>query len=211
MTTNKQENLLPTAPKPKGRLTLIFIFAIAFVPMVLATYMYFNKVMVPSGRTNKGVLILPPLALDELGLTGEENQPIGVADMQDKWVMIVVADSVCGQTCKEALYKARQVNIALHKESERVIRYYVDVSIDGTGALSHSLKSEYPLLHLASADRLPLKRYLDQKLDANKALSESYILLADPIGNVMMYYLPENSGKDILEDLKRLLKVSQIG
>ena len=37
------------------------------------------------------------------------------------------------------------------------------------------------------------------------------ILLIDPFGNVMMHYGREHTGKQLLKDLKHLLKLSQIG
>ena len=211
MTKNNQEYIESSAGKPKGRLTLISIFAIAFVPMVLATYMYFNNVLVPSGRTNHGTLILPPLVFDELELMDVAGQPLKVDAMEAKWMLLVLSDGVCERACSDALYKARQVNVALHKESDRVIRYLVDVSGDGLENVTEKHKTEYPQLHYSSADRFHLKRYLDHKVDANTALTQSYSLVVDPIGNIMMYFTEQNSGKDLLEDLKRLLKVSRIG
>ena len=41
--------------------------------------------------------------------------------------------------------------------------------------------------------------------------SQSYILLVDPVGNVMMYYTDENTAKDIITDLETLLKYSSLG
>jgi len=37
------------------------------------------------------------------------------------------------------------------------------------------------------------------------------VFLVDPLGNIMMYYTPTHSGKDLLKDLQKLLKASQIG
>jgi len=37
------------------------------------------------------------------------------------------------------------------------------------------------------------------------------ILVVDPLGNMMMYYHAENTGKDMLTDIKRMLKVSKLG
>jgi len=113
--------------------------------------------------------------------------------------------------CQQAIYKARQVNIALHKESRRVTRYYVDASGDGSGALGPQLQAQYPRLNQVVANRPQLIQQLAKQLDASAALAQSYILVVDPIGNVMMYYHSDNSGKEMLEDLKRLLKVSHIG
>ncbi len=211
MTPNSQENPMLEKTKTKSRFTLLSIFAIALVPMVLASYMYFNHVLVPSARTNHGTLILPPLDFNELNLSDINGRIITTDDLEGKWAMLIVSSGSCLETCQANLYKARQVNIALHKESHRVERYYVDAGIEKASGLKEADRLKYPQLKLVSADRFQLKAYLDKNLDANAALKENYIFITDPVGNVMMYYSPEQSGKDLLEDLQRLLKVSKIG
>jgi hypothetical protein len=37
------------------------------------------------------------------------------------------------------------------------------------------------------------------------------ILVVDPFGNIIMHYGSEHTGKEMLKDLKQLLKLSQIG
>lgn len=197
--------------RPKGRLTFLLILGIVIVPMVLATLMYFNNVLVPSGRTNKGTLILPPLELGRFAMVNSEQKRVTAKDLGEKWALILVGEGPCEDACQQALYHARQVNVALGKEAHRVIRYYVEVGGAIAPEVEQFVKAEYPRLNLASADKYSLKRYLDQRVDSALALEQSYIFVADPMGNIMMYYTPENSGKDILEDLKRLLKVSRIG
>ncbi len=211
MMINSQQNPISEQSKTKSRFTMLFIFGIALVPVVLASYMYLNQVLVPSGRTNHGTLMLPPLAFGQLGLRDTNGQPVNTSTLEGKWALLILSEGRCLAACKANLYKARQVNIALHKESHRVERYYVSVGAEGGSGLTKADRLEYPQLKLVSADRNQLKTELGQKLDANTALEESYLLIADPNGNVMMYYTPEQTGKELLEDLKRLLKVSQIG
>ena len=65
---------------------------------------------------------------DELELMDVAGQPLKVDAMEAQWMLLVLSDGVCERACSDALYKARQVNVALHKESDRVIRYFeVDV------------------------------------------------------------------------------------
>jgi len=42
-------------------------------------------------------------------------------------------------------------------------------------------------------------------------LHKLIVFVMDPNGNVMMYYRPEQGGKPMLNDLKHLLKTSNIG
>lgn len=210
MILNNQETNTEVT-RPKGRLTFILIIGIVIVPMVLASFMYFNNVLVPSSRTNKGALILPPLELDRFSMINSEQQKVTAKDLDEKWALIVVGEGPCEDACQTALYHARQVNVALGKEAHRVIRYYLEMGEVIDPQMAQLVKAEYPRLNLAHADKFSFKRYLDQRVDSTTAFEQSYIFVADPMGNVMLYYTPENSGKDILEDLKRMLKVSRIG
>jgi cytochrome oxidase Cu insertion factor (SCO1/SenC/PrrC family) len=41
--------------------------------------------------------------------------------------------------------------------------------------------------------------------------SKSYVLLVDPVGNVMMYYTQEHTAEEIMTDLETLLRYSSLG
>jgi hypothetical protein len=43
------------------------------------------------------------------------------------------------------------------------------------------------------------------------AANEDRIYLVDPLGNLMMFYEPDSKPRGLLEDMKRLLRLSQIG
>ena len=49
-----------------NRIKLLGLFAIVFVPMVAATSMYFGGWGIPTGSTNNGELIWPPVNIAEL-------------------------------------------------------------------------------------------------------------------------------------------------
>jgi hypothetical protein len=42
-------------------------------------------------------------------------------------------------------------------------------------------------------------------------LTQHYIYVVDPLGNVMLYFTPENTAEDILSDLDTLLDNSSLG
>jgi hypothetical protein len=61
---------------------------------------------------------------------------------------------------------------------------------------SDALVAKYPGLRLLSGSGSPLA---------------AGIYIVDPLGNLVLHYPVDASGKSVLTDLKRLLKVSQIG
>jgi hypothetical protein len=181
-------------PAPRrNRLAVLGVMAIAVVPL-LAAYVLFHSSWSAErwSKTNNGVLLDPPLELTKLGLTG-----IGAdaAIAQRSWHLIVVSDADCATECAAALHQLRQLHILLNKEAPRVQRTLVFLGAVPMERVS-KLRAQYPKLGYARGHPGPL---------------HVGVFIADPLGNVVLYYEFGQAGRAILDDLKRLLKVSQIG
>ena len=59
-----------------NRIKLLGLFAIVFVPMAVATSMYFGSWGIPTGSTNNGELIWPPINISQLQATDAQGQPL---------------------------------------------------------------------------------------------------------------------------------------
>lgn len=216
-----------------NRIKLLGLFAIVFVPMAAATSMYFAGWGIPTGSTNHGALIWPPMNIAELQAKDEQGLPLEqhfaldepgarplkwdllTADAdndasESKWVLLVTGEEVCNTVCQQALYTVRQVNIALGKEAKRVTR--VLVSDQNASALPIELSEQHPRLALATTGSASLQQFSAMGAGNNKAAVERWnIWVVDPLGNVILRYEANRHGKDILKDMKRLLKLSNIG
>jgi hypothetical protein len=199
-----------SAPTKKSRRHIpILLFLTAGLPVILASIMYFTGSLVPEARNNRGALILPTLLVEKLEL---QLQKKADGDVKGKWQLIVFGQDDCGsKQCQEMLHNTRQVNIALGREAGRVVRRYVNIGGAMMATTVEALKTSYPRLHLSHTSSLALAVFLDKELDAGEVTKGSYVFITDPLGNVMMFYTLENPGGDILYDLKKLLKVSNIG
>lgn len=192
----------------RGRRTAFLLFALGFGPMIVATVMFYTGWLNPAGHTNNGTLVQPVVPVQALHLQTESGEPLearfGPDKVDPEWLLMVVAGD-CGSNCQELLYLARQVNIALGKNANRVSRAAALGSVPSD--LSAKWSQEYSLM-----ERLvPAEGTTPAWPTGINPASEPRILLVDPFGNVMMHYGAEHSGKDMLEDLKHLLKLSQIG
>ncbi len=208
MHQNDQEDAVSPEKVRRGRRTALLLFAIGFGPMVFATIMYYTGWLNPSDSSNNGELIQPPAPLAEMHLQGANGNPLTDRfgpDIPDaEWMMMVVSGS-CGANCEELLYLTRQVNIALGKNANRVNRSAWLGSVPED--LAARWNEEY-----RSMERLSISQGATPVWPAAiKPDQQPRILLVDPFGNVIMHYGTEHSGKDMLEDLKQLLKLSQIG
>lgn len=192
----------------RGRRTALLLFAIGFGPMILATIMFYTGWLNPAGYSNNGVLIQPPVPVSQLHLQDANGQPLadrfGPELENADWMLMVVAGE-CGADCETLLYLARQVNIALGKNANRVDRAAYLGSM--AGGLAERWQKEY-----GSMERL--KSLGSRQPVWPEGISpdqQPRILLVDPFGNIMMHYGTEHTGNDLLKDLKHLLKLSQIG
>ncbi|WP_029654885.1 hypothetical protein [Marinobacter daepoensis] len=192
----------------RGRRTALLLFAVGLGPMLAATLMFYTGWLNPVGQTNQGLLIEPPVPVAQLNLQTAGGEPLqarfGADSAETKWLMLVVAGT-CTEDCEQLLYLARQVNIALGKNAPRVGRaaYMAGVPAD----LERRWQEDYRLMErlrpvTGESPRWPAGVDPEQ---------QPRLLLVDPFGNVMMNYGTEHTGKQLLKDLKHLLKLSQIG
>ncbi|WP_191965237.1 hypothetical protein [Marinobacter halotolerans] len=210
MNRNNEEDNHNVSPEQvrRGRRMALLLFAIGFGPMVLATIMYYTGWMNPTAQSNNGVLLNPPVPVAELQLQGAGGMPLedrfGPELEEPEWMMMVVAGD-CEAACEDLLYLTRQVNIALGKNANRVNRSA------WLGNVSDDLAARWPSEY-SSMETLELTDGAEPSWPPGvNPDTQPRILVVDPFGNVIMHYGSEHTGKQMLEDLKQLLKLSQIG
>jgi hypothetical protein len=120
------------------------------------------------------------------------------------WVLIYTNSGGCAEDCKHALITLRQSRLMLGKEMERLKRVFLHgASTPDTVFLADEHAG---LISLRDDSLLSL---LNNKKP--ETLSAGGYFLMDPLGNLVMYFEPETDPSDMVEDLKRLLKLSRIG
>jgi hypothetical protein len=202
-----------TAHDRRQRRILIGVALMFFAPLALAFYLYYGKYWHPGGRVNAGELIEParplpalalPLAAPSPGTGALQTEP---RFLRGKWTFLYVQHGRCDDECRRYLYDTRQVRLALDREMDRVQRVFIS---DSDCCDSKELRAAHPdLIAISSspADE-PLLALLPQ---TSGALNSDRIYLIDPLGNLMMFYTADAKPKGMLEDMKRLLRLSSIG
>jgi cytochrome oxidase Cu insertion factor (SCO1/SenC/PrrC family) len=189
----------------RSRWQLLLLFVLFFGPLAMAWVLYYGSGgWRPEGRSNHGVLIEPPTPLPETALVLADGSSTEPDVLRHVWTLLYVDDGVCAEACQEALYRSRQVRIALGKEIDRVQRLYLyrGDKID--------LASDHPDLIVAEANS-PGGLDLVAAFPPDERPDRDNIYLVDPLGNLMMRFPLEDDARDILLDLKKLLKLSRIG
>jgi hypothetical protein len=215
----------PGAPAPgSGRLTLLLIAGIPVTVILAATWMWYFvangqlDVVGALGTANKGVLVQPPRQAQAFGLrdaSGAPWQPL----QRDRanWTLVVPqASATCDANCEARLFETRQIHMALGKEMGRVDRALISpaeelrLSVD---ALSDDrpLPADFPSYLERDQRGLELLRSSDEAFASLFPELESEPLswyLMDPGGWIMMRYDPSIGYKDVISDLKFLIKNS---
>jgi len=198
----------------RNRIMLVAIVVVFVLPAVLARYYYRSVVEVgPDSTTNNGVLIRPARPLGDVALLGPDGQSVDAEILLGRWTLVHVQQGHCEDACRRSLYNSRQTRLALNKEAGRVQRLLLKT--DGYPMADlHWLREQDPALLRTTAAQAELERLL-QALQVEETGpdvgSGQRTYLVDPHGNLMMWYSAEQDPKGMLRDLRKLLKVSQIG
>lgn len=196
----------PTARRHQRRL-LIGLALLFLAPLGLAFYLYYGHgTWHPGGRVNSGDLIVPPRPLPALSLPLMSEGSTTPDFLQRKWTLLYVKAGPCAESCRKHLYDTRQVRLALDRDMTRVQRVFV---ADAGCCDAQFLSVQHPdliVVRAGDAAEALLKLLPDQP-----AGSEPRVFLIDPLGNLLMSYAADAKPKGMLEDLKRLLRLSSIG
>jgi cytochrome oxidase Cu insertion factor (SCO1/SenC/PrrC family) len=199
----------PSTQDRRQRRVLIAMALLFFAPLGLAFYLYYGSAWHPGGRVNAGVLIEPARPLPALALPLLDSGNTDPNFLRGRWTLLFVGSSgPCAEACRARLYDTRQVRLALDRDMKRVQRAFI---ADGGCCDVQFLHEQHPDLIVirASAAAAPLLALLPEETAGAAPAPRVYLI--DPLGNLMMFYAAGVKPKGMLEDLKRLLRLSSIG
>jgi hypothetical protein len=179
----------------RHRKMLIAVALMFFAPLAFAFYLYYgSNQWRPGHRVNAGELIQPARPLNEKFLSG-------------KWTLLFVLHGRCDDACGQRLYDTRQVRTALDREMTRVQRVFV---ADADCCDFPALRALHPDLIVRTPTAVDAA-WLALVPAGEGPGDQRRVYIVDPLGNLMMYYPADAKPKGMLEDMKRLLRLSSIG
>jgi cytochrome oxidase Cu insertion factor (SCO1/SenC/PrrC family) len=189
-------------------IALAFLF---FAPVAVAFILYYGIGWSPGARLNNGELVDPPVPLPDVALpvpatTSPADTPRSF--LKGKWTLLYLGAGGCSAGCRTDLYNTRQVRAALGADRERVQRVFL---AEGACCDLEWLHAQQPDLITvqASAAAASLTAILEHA--GHSPATADRIYLIDPLGNLMMCYAVDARPKGMLEDLKKLLRLSHVG
>ena len=197
-------NTTPEHAAPRSRGQIWLLIGVFFAPLLVAFLLYYGvEGWRPTGRTNHGELIQPPRAVPRVAMQSASGEALADDFMLRKWSLVFIGAGDCSMRCREALAHMRQVRLALNDDMPRVQRVFLvtDQCCD-----LDFLQREHPGLITAKAEGAAV-----EMLQAFPQPQAGDIYIVDPLGNAMMRYTADAPAKGLLEDMKKLLKLSHIG
>ena len=185
-------------------IALIMVFLSPFIGGWLALYVF--EVRPESG--NYGTLVQPvkklqwPILESDSGVRYDNG-------FGKKWTFLILTRQFCAEQCRSNLYYMRQIRTLLGRDTTRLQN--VLISTQGFDDDLREYLVDYPnlvLINVAAGESLFSQFQVD---GAEQVGSTPRLYLVDPDHNYMMYYPAENDHYRILEDIKKLMKLSQIG
>lgn len=104
---------MTTISQSKNYTTLLFLILSFFVPIVASYFLYYHHAHFNLKTTNKGVLVNPPVDIQNLWYKPSDIK---------KWQVVYVPNNdVCDTECEQVTYTLNQIKKALGKNSDRVV------------------------------------------------------------------------------------------
>jgi hypothetical protein len=190
-----------------ARKKLLVIACVFLLPLIVAVLMRIGVIdILPQSRTNRGILVQPPLAMK---WPAAQSEALG-----GRWVLAVPLPARCNDRCERRLAGLRQLHLALGRQQAHVriflIAQYTDVPPDFDVPQENSrLLAIYPYFDIApdrdSEFSGPLMKARSRALVTGPDSADG-IYLIDPQGRIMMYYHQDTDPNDIKSDVEHLLK-----
>lgn len=189
----------------RGRRSFLLMSALFFAPVIAAYLLYFVMPQwQPSGKTHHGLLNDPAKPVPALALRDAAGQPLTEAAFKGKWSLVYLGQPQCEKACQDKLFQIRQIRTLLNEKRDRARRIYVAPNAVALAAAQQVLGDAHPDLVYINGESAGLGAFLSPS-------DPDAVYLFDPLGNWLMTYPASSDYQGILKDLKKLLRLSQIG
>ena len=191
----------------KSKFVGYMLFAVFIVPLLIAIAMYVLRGDSAQIKTvAHGELIHPAQPIDTLAVHLNDNEFYALNNFKGKWTYVLYLEDRCNLDCEAALFKIRQTSLATGREAVRVQSLMVMGSTHGE-IVDEAILKRNPKIVFGELEELKIT----DEVAIKENLQPNVIYLVDPNGNLMMKYDATATSKGMLKDIKKLLKLSNIG
>jgi len=214
-----------SVPQPgNGRLTLLLIAGIPVIVILASTWMWYFvargelDLVSALGTANRGDLVQPPRQATSAGWVDASGAAFDPQTQErPRWTFVIPQrEGRCAEACERRLFETRQIHTALGKDLGRVERLIVtpaDTLTLDVAALSDDRPLPDTFRAYLEMEQRGMTRWQSSAASFEQMFPElaghpnSWYLM-DPAGWIMMRYDPSIDYKDVISDLKFLIKNS---
>lgn len=183
------------------------LFAVFIVPLLIAIAMYVMRGdSAKSNAAAHGELIHPAQPIEVMRLNADNGTLYNLNDIKGKWTFFLYIEGSCNLECEAALFKIRQTRISTGRERNRVQLLFA-TDPDSRVSIDANIRQRNTGIMFSEIEELTIS---DEAAEKEK-LDSTHIYIIDPNGNLMMKYDDNATSKGMLKDIKKLLKLSNIG
>ena len=186
----------------KGRIVLVTIALMFFLPILLAWFLnFYSDFKRDTHCIHHGELIVPPLPLGDLKVTAIGGSEL--LSLEKKWTLVFLVSDQCDPICEDKLYQLRQIRLAVGKDREKVERLLVvNKKLDWSNY-------ENAFLNQKVIDKgSPSYASITKNLKSAKNFDSNGIYLMDAYGSLIMKYAYKTAPKGIIKDIERLIRIA---
>ncbi|MGH8249448.1 MAG: hypothetical protein ACREVI_01925 [Steroidobacteraceae bacterium] len=196
----------PTPEQRAGRRHLLLVALLFFAPLAFAAWIYFGSGWRPGGSVQHGELVEPPRPLPLTPLLMPDGGVIASDALRGSWFLVHLVEGECDDRCLDALAESRRLRLALGRNMSRVTR----VLLHSGGCCSTDVQAgpgrDLLVLGAPGPEGAALRNLFPPAPGGGAGL---YIV--DPRGSLILSYPATGRSRGLLEDLERLLRLSNIG
>ncbi|GJM07344.1 MAG: hypothetical protein DHS20C10_10780 [marine bacterium B5-7] len=172
-------------------LGLLLVIVIPF--LVVWSLFYHHNPWLLAHTKHHGQFISPPLPVEKLQLTTQDNKHLRVKNLNKKWWLVYVEPENCNSHCLHNLHNMNQLHLALGRDHQRMGRLVIVRSKRHAKQLQAQIIQHAPGTHVV----------INAQRHSPLQTEDFYII--DPEGNIMLHYQDHAGAQGILKDMRRLL------
>ncbi len=203
----------------RNQMTLLMIAGVPVVIILASTWLWYYvisgrlDIVGMLGTANQGELVSPPVAIADLNTQDKAGLVFDPRGDKPLWRIVIPGTASCDADCQQLLYYTRQIHTAMGKYANRIERVYLAEGVEPGSPDVEALAEDYPALNLLytsapvfSAAGDPAAG--DPAAGSGESPAKLGYYVMDPAGWLILSYAADADGKDVMADLKFLLKNS---
>jgi cytochrome oxidase Cu insertion factor (SCO1/SenC/PrrC family) len=180
----------------KSFVYLNLLLFLLFAPLLVVSFLAKNKNRLSEfhfSNTTESFFLNPIIPMVSLPVKTAAGMPMDTKKLRGKWILFYFNAERCDKNhCIPYLANMSTIAHALKQDHQRLIRMWI-TNASTTDALTKN--TGVTLSHIEN----------------NTRLEPNQFYLVDPFGNLILSYKNTTSPEQILTDLQRLMRISQIG